>query len=227
MHSYSAVRWSGALLVTLLGICPAFAADSEPREIPPEPLPPPMQVAGARIGFTRDPSTGRINVHFNGRFVAEHVKLLKEQKRLGTIFFSSAGTIADDDLALLADVPITGLAIFRVPITDRGLAHLKDHPTLESVSLHQVNVTDAGMDVLAEIPKLTKLKIDYGKITDAGLAKVAELKQLRNLGFYKCSEITDDGVIKLAGLTELEMLFLNNNEKLTSRSSNRCAAFQS
>ncbi|HUE73254.1 MAG TPA: hypothetical protein VMP01_20375 [Pirellulaceae bacterium] len=106
MLSWSRARWVCAVvLLVLFGGLESARADSVPNQNPPEPLPPPMQVAEARIGFTRDPLTDRINVHFNGRFVAEHVKLLKEQKRLGTVFFSSAGTVADDDLVLLADVP--------------------------------------------------------------------------------------------------------------------------
>jgi hypothetical protein len=70
----------------------------------PLPTPPPITVAGHRLGFSRNQDDGRISVHFDG-FHADHIEVVKAYKPLGTLFFSRMHRqpITDDDLKLLRD----------------------------------------------------------------------------------------------------------------------------
>src|SRR4051794_21494096 len=86
-------RLAQFLLVTLLallgfGLPPASALALEDGQSPAPP-PPPVTVAGSRILFTRDPQTGRINAHFMEGFHPDHVAVLKKQKDLATVFFTT------------------------------------------------------------------------------------------------------------------------------------------
>jgi hypothetical protein len=205
-------------VVLMSGWPPAPVAQAEATDQPPLVVPPPVTVAGSRIGFTGDPLTGRINVHFMEGFHPGHVDVLRQQKPLGTVFLTSMRQpIKDSDLALLHDVPMTGLFVSDAPLTDKGLEALKGHPHLESILLYKTKVTDAGLDTLGTLPRLVRVWIDYGDITDAGLAKIAACKNLTSVGFYKCPKITDDGVIQLAKLPALRQLLLSNNDQLTRR----------
>jgi WD40 repeat protein len=175
-------------------------------------------VAGIRVGFSRDPQTGRVNVHFSQGFHPDHVDLLKKQERLGTVFFSSRGQpLADNTLKLLRDVPMTGLAFFNVPVTDRGLEALRGHPQLASILLDRPRITDAGLDTLPTLPQLARVGIECADLSDAGLAKLAALPRLTSVRLFQCPHITDAGVSQLARLPALESLYLNANEKLTRR----------
>lgn len=199
-----------------LGLRAVYAQQSPTIQSTPEPAPPAITVAGSRIGFTRDVQTGRIGVHFSGAFHSDHVDILKKQENLGTVFFSGMRPpLTDEGLKLLHDVPLTGLFLSNVPVTDKGLEALKGHAHIESILLYKTQVTDACIDTLATCPNLVKLSFDYADITDAGLEKIASLKHLKSVGFFKCQKITDKGVIHLTQLESLNRLFLNNNEQLT------------
>ena len=195
------------ILALLSGFCvqPASGWDIQKRELHPLPTPPPITVAGMRIGFTRDSENGRIGVHFMEGFHPDHVDVLLKQKPLGTVFFSGMRqSIKDDDLKLLRDVPMTGLFLWSVSITDKGLEGLKGHAHLESILLNRIGISDACIDTLATFPKLVRISIDYGDVTDAAVAKVAALKQLTTVDFFRCPKITDHGVIQLAQLPSLQ-----------------------
>jgi Leucine-rich repeat (LRR) protein len=181
-----------------------------------EPLPPAVIVAGSRVGFTRDSTNGRINVHLD-QIGPEHVELLKKQRSLGTVFLSPLRRrISDEELKPLAFVPMKGLAILNASVSSSGLEALKGHASIESIRLWRTAVTDLGIGHLGTLPNLKKIAIDEAEISDAALAKIAEMKQLKAVSFFSCPRITDEGVIQLAQLEGLESLFLNNNRRLTS-----------
>src|SRR5262245_29821649 len=111
-----------ALQALLLAVSALFA--SPPRSV---------VVAGSRVGFTRDFTTGRVCVHFMESFHPDHVELLKKQERLGTVFFSNPKRPPTaEDLKLLAEVPMTGLALFDTPVSDENLRALRGHKHLVS-----------------------------------------------------------------------------------------------
>ena len=211
----------------LMAVPCVCGSDVQRRERKPLPTPPPVTVAGVQIGFTRDQDTGRINVHFRrgfgrdhvtGEFHPDHVAVLRQHKPLGTVFFTVGRLrVTADELKLLRDVPMTGLVLWDVPVTDKDLEALTGHAHLESISLSRTKVTDACVETFGSWPKLERISIDYGEITDQAVVKIAALRQLKNVSFFRCPKITDDGVIQLAQLVSLERLFLNDNEKLTRR----------
>jgi hypothetical protein len=208
-------------LIALLGVWPQPVPAAGPAfyERLPESAPPAIVVAGSRVGFTRDFTTGRINVHLDGPLHAKHVVLLKRQGRLGTVFVSGRRTPLGnaDDLRLLADVPMTGVVLFSAPVGDQALNALRGHPTVESIQLYKAGLTDAGLDALATFPKLVKISLGLEDITNAGVAKIAKLDRLTSLEIRRCARVTDEGVIGLARLKSLRILALNINERLTRR----------
>lgn len=56
------------------------------------------------------------------------------------------------------------------PITDKGLAALKDLPSLEVIDLSRTEITDAGLQQLLSLPNLKSIRVDDTKVTDAGIA---------------------------------------------------------
>jgi hypothetical protein len=71
---------------------------------------------------------------------------------------------------------MTGLPFMNVPISDKGLAALKGHASIESILLNRTSVTDLGLMHLGTLPNLEKISIDYGNVTDVGLGTIAEMK---------------------------------------------------
>jgi len=204
-------------LASLVGpsALPALAWEFQAGELPVEPPPPTVTVAGSRLSFTRD-LTGRVNVHFNEGFHPDHVEVLQKHKPVGTVFFSGRNSSNNEpDLRLLCNVQMSGLALIEVGVTDENLEALKGHSSIESVWLSNTRVTDKGLDVFKTLPKLVSIMITSRDITDIGLAKIAELKSLTSVGVNGCPKITDDGVARLPGIQSLRFLALSTNEKLT------------
>ena len=79
--------------------------------------------------------------------------------------------ISDEDLCAIATLEsLEMLDLMRgtqVTITDRGVAYLAGHPTLEVVHLPDCGITDAGVSHLAALPRLSWLHVEGQTITDA------------------------------------------------------------
>src|SRR5439155_18828300 len=103
--------------------------------------------------------------------------------------FSFSGKVKDDDLAVLKDlVPFDILVLDDTKITDAGLKHLKDLPSLRSLSLSDcVKVTDAGLKEISGLQELESLNLGTTSITDAGLKHLQSLTALRRLDLSSTS----------------------------------------
>lgn len=175
-----------------------------------------------RMWVTVDPVTGRKNMFLRARVTPAVVEQLTQESNLGTVH-AIRGFITDEELSLLADVPMTGLVIDSV--TDRGIKSLENHPTLESLILQLLlsrssSITDSALESVARIPRLTRLRIENAPITDEGvnrlIARLAERGKIKWFDLFKCPKVTDDGLAQIGRLTSLETLLLNNNDSLTS-----------
>jgi hypothetical protein len=170
------------------------------------------------ITFNENKETGKKNAHLRSRLTADHVKELKLVPNLDSLFLSDGSK--DEDLSLLGDVPLKGLVINSVHVTDRGIKSLEEHSTLESLALWSSSITDGSLESLARMRQLTSLTIQKAPITDEGIAaligRLSEVGKLKTLNLFKCPNVTDEGLKKIERLTSLERLFLNNNDGLTS-----------
>ena len=114
-------------------------------------------------------------------------------------------SVADDDLALLAEMPrLRELDLSQSQITDAGLAHVGQLAQLKSLSLGQTAITDAGLTHIAKLTQLEVLTLNQTAITDAGLSKLKTLIRLKFLGVDK-TRATETGLKALAqSLPKLE-----------------------
>jgi hypothetical protein len=84
------------------------------------------------------------------------------------------------------------------------MTHLKGLASVRRLSLFNTQVGDAGLESVATLPNLHELRLGpQNPVTDAGMDHVAKLTTLRTL-FMPCRRVTDEGLYKLAPLTNLE-----------------------
>jgi len=104
-------------------------------------------------------------------------------------------------LRYIKDIPsLRRLKVWwRLPITERGIAHLAKCHQLEELELAKLPVTDRNLSQLKVLPRLRSLDVSGGesKVTDAGMVHVGQIKQLESLSLP--STITDTGAAQLAG----------------------------
>ena len=72
------------------------------------------------------------------------------------------------------------------PITDAGLAHLKNLKDLTSLNLSRTPITDEGMVHLAEVGKLSFLSLGGPNITSAGSCPPEAAREPRPCIFTIC-----------------------------------------
>ncbi len=70
--------------------------------------------------------------------------------------------------------------------------------------------SDKAMSAISSLTKLIELDLSGSKVTDAGLAKLAGLTDLKKLGLPPAA--TDGGIAKLAPLTKLEELYIGESK---------------
>ena len=140
---------------------------------------------------------------------------LRKLPKLGTLF-ATEQCLTDALATALREVPIRGLVVDKFGLTDQGIDVLKSLPALTELSNWSGGVTDLDLQRISQLENLTKLWVQKSDVTDDGLASVGKMKRLTNVSFFKCPKITDKGVEHLAGLTDLEYLFLDNDDGLTT-----------
>jgi Leucine-rich repeat (LRR) protein len=119
----------------------------------------------------------------------------------------------------LSQIPqLRDLDLYRASkVTDAGIARLKNLPHLRKLELRHTSVTDAGLAHLKEIKTLEYLHLPEKNISDSGLGYLGQLPRLRDLSLPRAHYVdpkmdkgyyTDEGLKTLAGLTEMECLFI-------------------
>ena len=146
------------------------------------------------------------------------------------------------------------LTLGNTKITDAGLAHLTKLTKLRVIRLSRTVITDTGMSVLAKCEMLENVDVSQTKIGDFGVWELRALPRLKNLNLYltfvtdagldsfrrgdhrsatrierlnldKCP-ITDEGIPKLASLTNLAWLHLGGTA-ITDTGLSELAKFES
>lgn len=91
-------------------------------------------------------------------------------------------------------------------VGDHGVKALANLPNLECLDLARTQITDAGLKSLADLPKLKALYLGNTKITNAGMPVLAKMKTLKRLSISACTEINDEGILRLRALQEIDDL---------------------
>ncbi len=152
-----------------------------------------------------------------------HLSKLNRLTRLSVAHTS----ISDNGLRHLIKLNrLKELNVAHTSISDAGLARLTDLQELELLDVKKSKVTDAGVTNLQyRLPKLTVVVEEGGGYpnaaslrkatgfgssgaftTDATLRWLRSATQLRNLNLYEAPGVTDEGLIHLRTLTQLQFL---------------------
>lgn len=91
---------------------------------------------------------------------------------------------------------------------------------IHQLRLRKSQVSDNGLDVLAQFPTIKELELSNSNITDEGIKKIVEYcPQLKRLNVWGCKNITDNSLIYLRDLWQLEKLHLSGT-KVTWQAAN-------
>lgn len=91
---------------------------------------------------------------------------------------------------------------------------------IHQLRLRKSQVSDNGLDVLAQFPTIKELELSNSNITDEGIKKIVEYcPQLKTLNIWGCKNITDNSLIYLRDLWQLEKLHLSGT-KVTWQAAN-------
>jgi len=151
---------------------------------------------------------------------------LHRLERLEGFAFSDASLVYVKNLPMLRELDLR-----RHAVSDEGLQHLAGLTCLESLELADVPLTDAGLAHLAGLRSLRELSLRDSRITENGLASLGRLGNLQRLDLGETAvtgayfhllaplpleelsldrtEISDDVLRHLAGMTTLRKLNLN------------------
>ncbi len=106
------------------------------------------------------------------------------------------------------------LRIFGAPISDAGLAQLKDIAALQQLLLNKTGaVTDAGLDNVARCVGLTHIALVEVKVTDTGFAALSKMNRLKYVHVVKIP-LSDKGLEHLKTLQELETLHVDGADNI-------------
>ena len=151
---------------------------------------------------------------------------LHRLEKLDGFAFSDASLVVLKNLPMLRELDLRGYAV-----SDEGLQHLAGLTYLETLKLDDVSLTDAGLEHLAGLRSLRELSLRDSRITENGLASLGRLGNLQRLDLGETAvtgayfhllaplpleelsldrtEISDDVLRHLAGMTTLRKLNLN------------------
>ncbi|WP_164102272.1 leucine-rich repeat domain-containing protein [Candidatus Laterigemmans baculatus] len=122
--------------------------------------------------------------------------------------------VNDDDLSVIRSLSqLQKLHLGRAAeVTDEGVASLSQLRDLEYLELNYTRLTDKSVEALSRLPRLSVLRLS-GQFSDDSLRHVGGMAQLRELtlGGVERTGISNEGLVHLRGLTDLEELNLYNS----------------
>ena len=148
-----------------------------------------------------------------------HVAKLKNLRRINLV----STQVDDAGLAVLANAQnLETLNLKFTKVKGDGFAHLATLPKLASLTLNpnrntadktKLNLNALGKGFVA----LKELEIGGNRIANEHLAPLANLKNLEGISFRTIgyTQITDAGLVSLAGLSKLREINLNGSVKVT------------
>jgi hypothetical protein len=100
-----------------------------------------------------------------------------------------------------------------IHVTDRGIAYLPALEDLESLTLIESQITDDSLRTLGQLPRLKQLMVQGNHLTNEGLKHAGQMRGLQGLWLCRLDgkrnvSISDDGLVHLRGLSQLQQLGL-------------------
>lgn len=115
---------------------------------------------------------------------------------------------------------------FNLHLHAKDLLNLKTLGNIKILDLANTSGTREILKELASLPRLTQLIISYCKIKDADLQTLASSKSIKVLGLTCNSDITDEGILHLKKMKQLEWLILTETS-VTKKSLDTLLAMKS
>jgi len=142
-------------------------------------------------------------------------------EKLQYVSLPAAAAITDDDLHHFVALPnLIGLDLSQSLITDAGLETIAQIERLKNLKLFRVNVSDQGIAALGALPNLDMLNLDSTPISGRALETISSFPKLRSLTLTS----TDIDAAGLAALQNLSSLNTLNLAKLKSFTPDMIAA---
>ncbi len=136
-----------------------------------------------------------------------HLKGLRDLRNLALYNVN----VTDSGIAVLKS--FTGLRdlwLSGTKVTGNGLQNLEGLADLRDLYLAFTQVNNAGLAHLGGLTKLRALDLNYTKVTGAGFQYLRELRELEVLHLEVITEISEDDLSWLEGLTKLHYIGLDN-----------------
>lgn len=134
--------------------------------------------------------------------IGDYPQLAKFQKLKDVSFFTTDGTGANDEkLLALSKVKfknLQGVLLLNCPgVTDDGIRHLSQIPSLKWLGLEGTSITDESLEIMSNNMKLTGVNVaNCSKLTMKGLAKLARSETLTGFSF-SAENLTQEDVVLL------------------------------
>ena len=94
------------------------------------------------------------------------------------------------------------------------LKALSGHRSLSELSFYGKSLTDKEIEYLAKIPMLETLAFNADSLTDSGIQSLSKCSQLR---FLLANDVTEQGVEKIASLSQLQTLSLTSRQSVSDQ----------
>ena len=140
----------------------------------------------------------------------EGLRHLKDLVHIRELWLNSPSLSGDGLSSLVAMTEMEELILYEAPVGARGIGHISQLRNLVELKIEGGNFCDSDMAPLAALVNLEKLVLSENDNTDNIEGTFAEyltnLPQLRDLN--PGTKVTDDGLARIAGLSNLEELYL-------------------
>jgi hypothetical protein len=150
----------------------------------------------------------------------EQMKYLKPLRSLRALELSREFSIGNAGMAALKDLPELEYLDLDTDLTDAGLKHVGQLPTLRWLRIRTGKIYGPGLAELANLPHLERLCIwGISPISDRHIKYIESLTQLKSLTLWGiANNLTDASLASIGKLTNLEELhFIRSGQRLTSK----------
>ena len=91
-------------------------------------------------------------------------------------------------------------------VTDAGVMHLAQLPSLRHLDMSGTAITDGGLEVLRHLPALQSLSVGWTRVTEAGIGVLAQCDALEQLSLGPSQTLGDAALRALAGKRNVRYL---------------------
>lgn len=136
------------------------------------------------------------------------LKYISKMTNLHTLILPHECKVTAEGLVHLQELQnLRELWLDFIPITDAGVVHLKKLTKLRVLRFFEAKITDVGMQSLRDMLDLEDLQLGHSPITDESMPIIGKMTKLKTLDLR--TRVTDEGLVHLRGLTDLNWLALS------------------